>query len=469
MRLVVIVGMDNDTIIQVDGLSKEYDLYKKNSDRVKEIFHPFRKKYHKKFKALDDVSFSVSRGEFFGIIGRNGSGKSTLLQLICGITKPTAGSVQARGRIAALLELGAGFNPEFTGRENVYLNGSILGFTRSEMDLIFDEILEFSEIGEFIDQPVKTYSSGMYLRLAFSVQACVEPEILIVDEALAVGDIFFRQKCYVRLRELLDKGCTVILVTHAMNDIEQLCQRALLLDHGKGVFLGSANEAVKRFYLLEQEQRFENVEPFLQTDQNTTDRLAVNNDLQDDLKGENDWPADEEFIDLSNIHDVSNGWVQCTGLAVCNKYAKRSVSFKQGDVVSFYYELKLKHDLEVPIAGIEFTNDKGVIVHGKTTLGYGTQVPCGLKSGQILRFRQDIKLLVAPGDYSFNLGFSCMGMSDFFNIGSMDHITLHSKIIRLCNLPNAGYFTVSLRDVYESVQLEHFGITDLPGSCRIVT
>ena len=198
--------------ITVEGLVKTYQLFNKPSKRVLEMFHPFGRKYHTPFHALKNVSFQVDRGETFGIIGRNGSGKSTLLQIICGILQPTEGKVTVNGRIAALLELGAGFNPEFTGRENVYMNGAILGFSDEEMDERFDDIAAFADIGEFLDHPVKTYSSGMYIRLAFAVQAFVEPDILIVDEALSVGDIFFQQKCFKRMRELREKNTTLLFV-----------------------------------------------------------------------------------------------------------------------------------------------------------------------------------------------------------------------------------------------------------------
>lgn len=204
----------NEIAIQVTNLSKCYQIYASPTDRLKQFFVPKiqqvarreRNCYFREFWALDDVSFSIKKGETVGIIGRNGAGKSTLLQIICGTLTPTAGDVRVNGRIAALLELGAGFNPEFSGRENVYLNGSVLGLTKDQIAAKFAEIEEFADIGQFIDQPVKTYSSGMYVRLAFAVQACVEPEILIVDEALAVGDIGFQYKCYKRMEALRAKG-----------------------------------------------------------------------------------------------------------------------------------------------------------------------------------------------------------------------------------------------------------------------
>ena len=203
--------MNKDIAISVKNITKTYKLYDSHADRVKEAFHPFRKKYHHTFNALSDVSFEVKKGETFGIIGRNGSGKSTLLQIICGILQTTSGSVEVNGRVSALLELGTGFNPEFTGRQNVYINGSILGLSHEEIEIRFDDIAAFADIGEFIDQPVKTYSSGMYVRLAFAVAISVEPDILIVDEALSVGDINFRNKCMKRIRALKDLEPSILI------------------------------------------------------------------------------------------------------------------------------------------------------------------------------------------------------------------------------------------------------------------
>jgi lipopolysaccharide transport system ATP-binding protein len=230
-----------DFAIRVSNLSKCYQIYDTPRDRLKQFIAPWvqrvvkhtPKPYFSEFWALRDVSFNIKRGETVGIIGRNGSGKSTLLQLICGTLTPTSGRVETNGRIAALLELGSGFNPEFTGRENVYMNGRILGLSQEEINDCFDDIAAFADIGEFIEQPVKTYSSGMFVRLAFAVQAHIDAQIVIVDEALAVGDVFFRQKCYARLNKLRESGTAILLVSHAMGDIEQFCEYAILLEIGR--------------------------------------------------------------------------------------------------------------------------------------------------------------------------------------------------------------------------------------------
>lgn len=241
---------DDDVIIGVRNVTKIFEMYDKPRHRLQQMIFGRFKKYYKEFKALDDVSFEVRRGECVGLIGRNGSGKSTILQIITGTLQPTEGEVYIKPglRIAALLELGSGFNPEFTGRENVYLNASILGFTREETEKMFPEIEAFAEIGEFIDQPVKTYSSGMMVRLAFSVQIMTDPDILIIDEALAVGDVKFQEKCLTAMSKIFkDKNCTVLFVSHSQQQVQQLCNRSILLQKGKKIFDGEVERAFQNY------------------------------------------------------------------------------------------------------------------------------------------------------------------------------------------------------------------------------
>lgn len=239
-------AFDDDVIIGVRHVTKVFEMYDKPRHRLQQMMFGKFKKYYKEFKALDDVSFEVRRGECVGLIGRNGSGKSTILQIITGTLQPTDGEVYIKPglRIAALLELGSGFNPEFTGRENVYLNASILGFTKEETEAMFPAIEEFAEIGEFIDQPVKTYSSGMMVRLAFSVQIMTNPDILIIDEALAVGDVRFQEKCLSAMSKIFkDKNCTVLFVSHSQQQVQALCNRSILLKKGKKVYDGEVETA----------------------------------------------------------------------------------------------------------------------------------------------------------------------------------------------------------------------------------
>lgn len=246
--------MFSDIAIKVENLSKCYEVYDTPRDRLKQFIFPRmqsvvrivdRQNYFREFWALRNVNFEVKKGETVGIIGCNGSGKSTLLQMICGTLNPTSGSINTKGRIAALLELGSGFNPEFTGRENVYLNGAVLGLSNKEIDERFDDIADFADIGDFIERPVKTYSSGMTVRLAFAVQAMVDPDILVVDEALAVGDEKFQRKCFARLEELKSKGSSILFVSHSSASIVELCDRTLLLDHGNQLVFGDSPSVVR--------------------------------------------------------------------------------------------------------------------------------------------------------------------------------------------------------------------------------
>ena len=247
-----------DFSIRVEGLSKRYEIYAQPADRLKQMILPrVQRALHRpvrnhfsEFWAVRGVSFDVRKGETVGIVGRNGSGKSTLLQMICGTLNPTLGTVAVNGRVAALLELGAGFNPEFTGRESVRLSGLLYGLSEQELDARFDAILDFAGIGDFIDQPIKTYSSGMYVRLAFSVAINVSPDILVVDEALSVGDEAFQRKCFARIDALRDAGATVLFVSHATGTVMELCDRAILLDQGEMIADGSPGFVVPRYHKL---------------------------------------------------------------------------------------------------------------------------------------------------------------------------------------------------------------------------
>lgn len=239
--------MTTNSAIAIRGISKKFRLFDSPKQRLYEALHPLRKQYHREFWALRDVSFSVAKGEIVGILGRNGSGKSTLLQIICAVMSATEGDVQVNGKIAALLELGAGFNPEFSGRENVILNGAIMGFSRPEMVRRMADIEAFADIGEFFDQPVKTYSSGMFVRVAFSAAIHVDPEILIVDEALSVGDASFQHRCFQRIRAFMEQGKTILIVSHNTDTLLRICHRGIVIDGGCVQHIGSIASAVDKY------------------------------------------------------------------------------------------------------------------------------------------------------------------------------------------------------------------------------
>lgn len=279
-----------DAAISVLGLSKTYNVYSNPADRLKQFIYPGNKKFYQEFKALNDVNFSVGRGETIGVLGRNGSGKSTLLQLVCQTLRPSAGEVKVNGRLAALLELGAGFNIEFTGRENVYLNATILGMSRGEIDSRFDSIEEFADLGKFIDQPVKTYSSGMYVRLAFAIAINTDPDILIVDEALSVGDEAFQRKCFARIEQIQKRGGTILFVSHSASSILQLCTRAILLDGGEKILEGSPK------FVVNQYQRLMNL--------SGEDALAVRQDILE-MQCESETIHQNEDVHKEEVSEVS--------------------------------------------------------------------------------------------------------------------------------------------------------------------
>lgn len=239
--------MTNDIAIRIENLSKVYKIFDRPIDRMKEALHPFHKRYSRDFYALKNISFTLKKGETLGIIGKNGAGKSTLLKIITGVLTPSSGHIEVNGRIASLLELGAGFNPEMTGIENIYMNGTLMGYSKEEMDERINNIVSFADIGDFINQPVKMYSSGMFARLAFAVNAFVEPDILIVDEALSVGDNAFQIKCMKRMKELMEGGTTILFVSHDINAVRRFCTKAVWVNDGNIKVMGEVNWVVDKY------------------------------------------------------------------------------------------------------------------------------------------------------------------------------------------------------------------------------
>jgi lipopolysaccharide transport system ATP-binding protein len=455
-----LTATSDNVAISACNLGKMYYLYDRPQDRLKQAFLWGKKKLYREFWALRDVSFEVRRGEALGIIGRNGAGKSTLLQILAGTLPPTTGEVQIRGRVAALLELGSGFNPEFTGRENVYLNGAILGFGREEMDERFDEIAAFADIGEFIDQPVKLYSSGMFVRLAFAVQACMEPDVLIVDEALSVGDIFFQQKCYARLDKLLAQNTAIILVSHDMGAIEKYSSETLLLDRGTCVFLGQPNEAVQRFYVVEYaDRKTSNSAVLSNKSQGYQNNLA---ERGDDIS---DWPDETAFVRLDKSTIIEGQAARCKGIALCNSQGQPCHIFEMGDVANFFYEFQVLEDIDVPVGGVVITNKMNVNVHGKNSAQYLLQAPPKVPQGTCVRFRQSIRLSLAPGEYTFSVGFSTIDAANYADFRFMPYSQYNEKARVLLIVQRVSSFQITLRTTEQ--ELPFHGVADLPGSFKV--
>lgn len=457
----------NDIAIKVSSLSKVYYSYDKPRYRLQEMLKPvlgklnkrFDRNYANEFWALRDIDFEVKKGEAFGIIGRNGAGKSTLLQIIAGTLTQTTGDVQVNGRVNALLELGSGFNPEFSGRENVYMNGSILGFSQEFIKTKFQEIWEFSEIGKFMDQPVKTYSSGMFVRLAFSVQAIMEPEILIVDEALAVGDIFFVQKCHTKIDELLARGNTTFLfVTHDTGAIQKYCDRVLLLHKGECHAIGEPNTTVTRYYYLEGgNQGKEEVASKIESES-----FSKLEEVLNESKLES-WPQVNKGLDLKNAYN--NGDVdtaELTFLSILNEKGERQTTFQIGEYITFCYEFHIKKNLMSPEGNITLFDTKNIPIHLKSSLHYQIPSPEILDANSKIRFIQRVKLDLGAGEYTFHAAIGNI-KSEFYNrVDSISNNQLMDEWKSVLSVGNIGSFSIIPK--FNGIQIPFMGLVDLPGS-----
>ncbi len=370
------------------------------------------------FFALRNINLEISKGESFGILGRNGAGKSTLLQIIAKTLFPSSGEVSVKGNVNALLELGSGFNPEFTGRENVYLNGTVLGFSKAEIRERFDEILNFSEIGEFIDQPVKHYSSGMLIRLAFSVQAMLEPDILIVDEALAVGDIFFVQKCHDKIEQLLkNKKTTFVFVTHDLLSIQKYCHRVMVLNKGEPVFIGDPIQAIYTFQNLENKR----------------------NDLSKTGESREDVSLANEIVDQIQIVGPSD-IVKLTHLRISDSRNEETTVFHTGDDLSIEYTLELLSDIDTPIVGIEIVNSRNILINSNNNFiaDQTLELPSKLPKGRKIEVRQSINLPVEPGQYLISLGLNMVQPEKYINKNQLSQVEInlaYQTAVRFINLP----------------------------------
>ena len=402
--------MSSEIAIKVEGLSKCYQIYDRPQDRLKQSLLPRlnsmigkpAKLYHREFWALRDVSFEIPKGQTIGIIGQNGSGKSTLLQMICGTLTPTSGTIETQGRVAALLELGSGFNPEFSGRDNVYMNAAILGLEKDEIDERFDRIVEFADIGSFIDEPIKSYSSGMMVRLAFSVQAQIDPDILIVDEALAVGDAKFQAKCFDRLKQLRENGTSILLVTHSSEQIVTHCDKAILLDRGRVLEQGDPKHVVNRYYdVLFGKDDIEKLtastaNQIQPTAESNAHQLSTHEDVFSSHPGFN--PYEYRWGDKSAT--IIDFFTQCAG----NAYP---VSVKTGQIYAIELAIRFPQRIVNPIFGLTVKTKEGVTLYGSNTelLPNSGMREAGTQDTTILIAANFIANL-APGDYFISLGIA---------------------------------------------------------------
>ena len=462
----------NDIAIKVSNLSKCYQIYDSPRDRLKQFVAPrlqrmvgkAPKQYFREFSALKDVSFEIKKGETVGIIGRNGSGKSTLLQMICGTLNPTSGSIQTNGRIAALLELGSGFNPEFTGRENVFLNAAVLGLSQDETESRYDEIVAFADIGDFLDQPVKTYSSGMAMRLAFAVAINVDPQILVVDEALSVGDELFQRKCFSRIEAIKKNGATILFASHAGGTIVELCDHAILMDAGEKLAMGKPETIFSNYQklLYAPIEKQQEIRQFIQTSleevnlqESIAKPLLLNPDSS--FRKSNSEDDQVEFFDpnlktASTLYYESHGArIESPEISTLN--GEKVNCLRSGGTYRYTYVVQFEKDADDVRFGMMIKAINGIELGGigSSSQGFGIE---HVKADDLLKISFGLNFNLVPGTYFLNAG--CSGKVAEENIilhRIVDAISFRVLPMRL-NKVRTGYFDFAASDsvcVIESI------------------
>ena len=420
--------MENKKVIQVKNLTKMYKLYDKPSDRLKEALGLTKKKLYKEHYALRDVNFDIQEGECVGIIGTNGSGKSTILKIITGVLTPTQGEVKVDGRISALLELGAGFNMEYSGLENVYLNGTMTGFSKEEIDARLDDILEFADIGDFIHQPVKTYSSGMFVRLAFAVAINIDPEILVVDEALSVGDVFFQAKCYHKFEEFKKQGKTILLVSHDLSSVSKYCDRVILLNKGVKLDEGSPKQMVDLY-----KQLLVGQDPVKQQEADKEKKAAVQSE------GTGNFQANP------NMLEYGNRMAEIIHFEVLDDRGMLSNTIEKGTEFKIRMKVHFNEDIQEPIMAYTFKNIKGTEITGTNTMFEKAQVArSGAGDECTVTFTQNMDL--QGGEYL--LSFGCTGYKD-------GDFTVFHRLYDACNITVvSSKNTVGFYDMNSRIEIQ---------------
>ena len=457
-----------EKIISVDQVSKVYRLYDKPIDRLLESISLRKKSYHKDFYALRDISFSVGRGEAVGIIGTNGSGKSTMLKIITGVLSATTGKVESRGSICALLELGAGFNQDYTGIENIYMNGTMMGFSKAEMDEKLPAILEFADIGDFVYQPVKSYSSGMFVRLAFALYISIDPEVLIVDEALSVGDVFFQAKCYHRMDELKRKGTTILMVTHDLGSVMKYCDRVVLFHKGEKVGEGLPGQMVDKYkkilagkdphaeQFMEEQNFLGNVDGeatdtagSTETNENAGSdfgRISAGNAGEVGASSPKPTGFMKDHLTLNpSSQQYGNGKAEILDFGVLDKDGRPGNVLLKGEEFSIKERIVFHDDIAAPIFTFTIKDKRGMDLSGTNTLFEGKEIPAVKKGDEYYcTFTQRMNL--QGGEYL--LSISCTGFEEG------EHTVYDRKydITSITVLSNKN--TVGIYDMESEVTLE---------------
>lgn len=407
--------MSGEYAISVRNVTKIYKLYDKPIDRLKESLNPLHRNYHRDFYALRNISFQVKKGETVGIIGTNGSGKSTILKIITGVLTPTEGTAEVNGVISALLELGAGFNMDYTGIENIYMNGTMMGFSRKEMDEKLQDILEFADIGDFVYQPVKTYSSGMFVRLAFALAINVEPEILIVDEALSVGDVFFQAKCYRRMEEIRKSGTTILMVTHDMGSIIKYCDKVVLLNKGEFVAEGAPGRMVDLYKKILAGQMDSLKEELEEMNDFSGDKVLEDKEFQKEQTAEGGLMRDKIAVN-ANRTEYGDGRAEIFDFGLEDQRGNLSNLILKGEMFTIREKIRFHAEIKAPIFTYTIKDKKGTSLTGTNTMYEGTDIK-PVKRGDVYEIAFTQKMTLQGGEYL--LSMSCTGFE------GEEHVVYH--------------------------------------------
>lgn len=400
----------SNAAIKVENVSKIYKLYDKPMDRLKESLGLSKKQMYREHYALDDVSFEINRGETVGIIGTNGSGKSTILKIITGVLNPTKGDVTIEGRISALLELGAGFNSEYTGIENIYLNATMMGFSKEETDAKLQDILDFADIGDFVNQPVKTYSSGMFVRLAFAVSINIDPDILIVDEALSVGDVFFQVKCYHKFEEFKKMGKTILFVSHDLGSISKYCDRVILLNQGKKISEGEPKQIVDEYKQVLVRQNEEII---------AGEKQAA---ILSNAKNENCWMSQLQIN--PDVLDYGEKQAEIIDFAIVDSRGEITSNIEKNTEFVLKMKVRFNEDIQDPIFAFTIKDLQGTEVTGTNTMYENIQIgPVRAGDVRIGEFRQKMNLQ----GRNYLVSFGCVGVSN-------NRFNVYHRLYDVCNI-----------------------------------
>jgi lipopolysaccharide transport system ATP-binding protein len=418
------------------------------------------------FYALQNVSFQLRRGESAAILGRNGSGKSTLLQIVCGTLQASAGSVERRcQRVAALLELGSGFNPDFTGRENVFLNGAVLGLSKEEIEAKFEDILKFAEIGEFIEQPVKTYSSGMMVRLAFAVQVLLDPELLIVDEALAVGDVFFQQKCFAHMRKLKERGCSFLIVSHDTNSLQHLCDRGVVLIGGHKYFEGVTRDAIREYYLTEKVNRAGGTARI----GNEKDKPSYGQEKQQGRRESGEIAEPERWFYPEQSTQATDSLARLTRWSCADDSGKTVDQFFESQSIRLFVEFECEVPVHEVSAGFGIRDKTGQVVYGKHLYQMHPGTKISMDSPFLLLCEFTFTCHLVRGEYTVEFGLLDISpASDEIQAG-LPGMSVAESQSTLYWGPPVGRFVVVAQENDPIRRRGHYGIVDVIGEVRFRT